>query len=334
VENDPVVAKTYRLNHPEVLLYQCDVRSVSPTEMMEKAALERGQLTVLSVCAPCQPFSRQNRYRLGDTRAPLILETIRFVSVLLPVFVFLENVPGLKECDPILKTLTDGLSDIGYLVEGPKVVDAVNYGVPQFRKRLILLAGRYEKPAFPKPTHLPPEEAAKTGKARWRTVADAFVGLPKLASGEKSEVDPLHRARRHASIVLERLKYIPHNGGSRHELPPHLQLTCHCKGNAIGYNDVYGRMAFDRPSNTLTGGCTNVTKGRFAHPVEDRAITPREAARLQTFPDWYEFFGSYGQVSEQIGNAVPVLLAETFARVFFDLWQDLTRPEAPVAIAC
>lgn len=319
VEFDPVVAETYRLNHPEVALYEQDIRDIDPHQVMKQCRLESGELTVLSVCAPCQPFSRQNRAKRPDPRASLILEALRFIAVMRPEFVFFENVPGLHrgQHKDILERFIVGLEDQGYAVSSPRVVDAVDYGVPQFRKRLILLAAAHgEAPPFPEPTHAPPEVALQTGKMPWQTVRDAFNGLPPLQSGEQDPNDPLHKARRHHPLSLERLRHIPHNGGSRHSLPPHLQLSCHRNGKNVGYHDVYGRMDYQRPSNTLTAGCTNFTKGRFAHPEQDRAITPREAARLQTFPDSYRFCGTYEQISSQIGNAVPVRLAEAFADLF------------------
>ncbi len=323
VEMDHIVAETYRLNHPEVLLYEQDIREVDPCQMLSEIRLMPGDLTVLSVCAPCQPFSRQNRVKRADPRVNLILEALRFVPVMKPRFIFFENVPGLRRGKhrEILERLIAGLRESGYGVSEPRVVDAVDYGVPQFRKRLILLAAAEgEVPPFPEPTHAPPEEAARMGKRPWRSVRDAFEGLPPLRSGEHDPNDPLHKARRHSPLSLERLRHIPHNGGSRHSLPPHLQLNCHKSGKNVGYHDVYGRMDFRKPSNTLTTGCTNFTKGRFAHPEQDRAITPREAARLQTFPDSYRFYGTYGQISSQIGNAVPVLLAEAFSGLFYELW--------------
>jgi len=324
VEYDPVVARTYRLNHPEVILYERDIRTLSPEEMMEQLALGRGELTVLGVCAPCQPFSKQNRFRSSDDRALLVLETVRFVNLLHPLFLFIENVPGLRQSSQVLSELIGGLETLGYKLYSPTVVDAVNYGVPQFRKRLILLGAIIGvELGMPETTHASPEEAERLGKKVWLTVQDAFDGLPSLGSGEQSNTDPLHRARKHSALNLERLRYIPHNGGSRDSLPPALKLTCHKNGKEIGYHDVYGRMDFRRPSNTLTTGCTNFTKGRFAHPTDDRAITPREAARLQTFPDSYQFYGSYEQISAQIGNAVPVKLAEAFADYFHKLWEKM-----------
>lgn len=322
VEFHRVTAQTYRLNHPEVILYEEDIRRISPDTIMNDCKLERGQLTVLSVCAPCQPFSRQNRFRNTDKRASLVLESIRFVEALRPWFLFVENVPGLKQNPDILRKLVGDFEELGYKMSVSTIVDAVDYGVPQFRKRFILLATDLDiELRVPDTTHASSEEAARLGKTEWLTVRDAFVGLQDLNSGEVSETDPLHRARKHTRLSLERLRHIPHNGGSRDSLPIELQLICHKNGRNVGYHDVYGRMDFDRPSNTLTTGCTNFTKGRFAHPTFDRAITPREAARLQTFPDSYEFFGSYEQISAQIGNAVPVRLAEVFARYFYELWK-------------
>ncbi len=320
VEFDRITAQTYRLNHPEVILYEEDIRSVSPATIMKDCKLVSGQLTVLGVCAPCQPFSRQNRFRNGDERASLVLEAVRFVERLRPQFLFVENVPGLGQNPDILDTFIGNLKELGYKTSVPTIVDAVNYGVPQFRKRFILLGTIFDiELRIPEPTHASPEEAARLGKEKWLTVQDAFVGLQDLNSGEMSETDPLHRARKHTPLSLERLRHIPHNGGSRDSLPMELQLACHKNGRNIGYHDVYGRMDFNKPSNTLTTGCTNFTKGRFAHPTSDRAITLREAARLQTFPDSYQFYGNYEQISTQIGNAVPIKLAEVFACYFYEL---------------
>ncbi|MCB9138934.1 MAG: DNA cytosine methyltransferase [Caldilineaceae bacterium] len=321
VEWDSITAETYRKNHSEVMMYEDDIRNIQPKEMLKRCGLHQGELTVLSVCAPCQPFSRQNRLPKEDSRTKLVLETLRFVAVLRPKYILMENVPGLnkgknkKILNKLIKVLHDNLN---YNVLDPYIVDAVNYGVPQFRKRLILLCSREDIPlSIPETTHASPKEK-QNGKGNWLTVKDAFQGIHKLASGWKSRTDPMHQARNHTSLNLERLKHIPKNGGSRHSLPDHLQLACHKKGGT-GYNDVYGRMDFRKPANTLTTGCTNFTKGRYAHPTANRAITPREAARLQTFPDFYKFEGSYDHISVQIGNAVPVGLAETFAKYFCEL---------------
>lgn len=315
VEIDPVIAQTYKQNHPEVILFEDDIRNVEPSKIMRQLNIKENELTVLSACAPCQPFSRQNKTTKEDDRTKLILEVLRFVAAFRPKFLIMENVPGLNKgknkvvLDGFIKALRE---EHHYNVLDPVIVDAVNYGVPQFRKRLILLCSRDDLTlTIPDITHVSPIETENNGKENWKTVQDAFIGITKLASGQKSKSDSLHQSRKHKTLNLERLSYIPKNGGSRKDLPEHLQLACHKKN--VGFNDVYGRMNFGEPANTLTTGCTNFTKGRYAHPTANRAITPREASRLQTFPDNYKFCGTYDKISLQIGNAVPVLLAEVFA---------------------
>lgn len=140
--------------------------------------------------------------------------------------------------------------------------------------------------------------------------------LETLSSGENSHLDPYHFARKHTQIALKRMQYIPQNGGDRFSLPPELILPCH-KGKK-GYPDVYGRMYWDDVAPTLTTGCTDVTRGRFMHPADNRAITLREAARLQTFPDSFIFAGNSGSIAQQIGNAVPVQLAYVMGKTAFD----------------
>lgn len=315
VEWDSTIAATYRKNHPNVILFENDIREVNPSEIMTQLHLHQGDLSVLSACAPCQPFSRQNKSKKEDSRTELILEVLPFVDVFKPSYVIMENVPGLnkgKNRIIVDQLITSLRNDFHYCVSGPFVVDAVNYGVPQFRKRLVILCSREGiQMVPPPPTHASPKEVARTGKEKWQTVGDAFQGIHRLASGQRSKSDPMHKARKHNSLNIERLRHIPKNGGSRKDLPERLQLACH--KDTVGFNDVYGRMDFRKPSNTLTTGCTNITKGRYAHPTANRAITLREAARLQTFPDTYKFVGTFDQVSTQIGNAVPIKLAEVLA---------------------
>ena len=321
VEFNSSAAATYRANHPEVHLYEKDIREIHPLQILADCDLKPGELTVLSVCAPCQPFSRQNKSNKKDSRTKLVLQMIRFVKYLKPKLIFMENVSGLakgrnsKILNSLIVTLRDGL---GYYLAEPTILDAVNYGVPQHRERLFLIGSRERIPlGLPKQSHFPPKEANDIGKPQWVTVGDAFKDITRLSSGQQSSKDVLHRSRKHTALNIERLKHIPKNGGSRKSLPEQLQLECH--KNGTGFNDVYGRLYIDRPSNTLTTGCTNFTKGRFAHPTANRAITPREAARLQTFPDSYIFKGTYDQISTQIGNAVPVKFAEAFADYFLTL---------------
>ena len=307
VDNDPVACSTYRKNHPTVRLYQADIRKISPRKI-RNTLLDSRDLDLLVVCAPCQPFSSQGRKSKRDKRSALILSTVRFARVLKPSLIFFENVRGLANprFDHILNHLWHDLKEIGYYMGNPEVVDAADYGVPQRRQRWVALAQRNSfPPQLPEPV---------TPDGERNTVRQAIGTLKRLNSGGSDPSDSLHFARNHQTIALERLSCIPSDGGSRFSLPDNLVLPCH-KGYS-GHPDVYGRMLWDDVAPTLTTGCTDITRGRFAHPVDDRAITLREAARLQTFEDNYEFVGTSGQIATQIGNAVPVKLIEEFSSTF------------------
>ena len=211
-----------------------------------------------------------------------------------------------------MDTLKGGLEKLGYVLTSPVVVDAADYEVPQRRARCIIVASQKKVDPFILPPPVTPNGNRKTVR---QTIAD----LPEAPIGENFE-DPLHFSRKHSSKALERLRHISHDGGSRNELPASLVLACHKKledaGEPKHYCDVYGTMRWDSVSPTLTTGCTDITKGRYAHPCKDRAITLREAALLQTFPLTYKFSGTPGEVAMQIGNAVPVNLVKNLAGAF------------------
>lgn len=301
VDNDPIACKTYRKNHPTVRLYEKDIRRVSPT-VIRKELLNDEDLDLLVVCAPCQPFSSQGEKNTADSRARLILSAVRFAAVLKPKLILFENVPGLAtpRFSKLLSELRRKLQKLDYHVGDPEMADAADYGVPQRRQRCILLAKRSaEPPGLPLPT---------TPVGKRKSVRSAIGDLPGLRAGTKAADDPLHFSRKHHPLTLKRLSHIPKNGGSRFSLPENLVLDCH-KGYG-GHPDVYGRMSWDDVAPTLTTGCTDVTRGRFAHPRANRAITLREAARIQTFADDYHFEGNSSEIATQIGNAVPVKLIE------------------------
>ena len=306
VDNDPGACATYRLNHPRVRLYEIDIRELDPTVIL-RDCLKDVPLDLAVICAPCQPFSSQNRKRGGDARSRLLIEGARFVSVLKPKVVFVENVPGLAStanADLLAEFQEACGSD--YIFGEPECVDAADYGVPQRRVRcLVMAARRQHAPQLPQPT---------TPVGKRRTVRDAIGTLRPLAAGEVDPQDPIHAARAHRPITIKRLQAIPKDGGSRSNLPKHLILNCH--KDHRGHPDVYGRMKWDAVAPTLTTGCTDVTRGRFAHPDEDRAITPREASLLQTFRAGYKFAGSPTIVSEQIGNALPFALLRALTSAF------------------
>lgn len=315
VEINPVASETYHQNHPNVHLLVEDVRHVKASYFFNQFDIKKGELDLLAGCSPCQGFSRLRKGESADNdpRNKLVFEFLRLVRGLLPKTIFMENVPGLINTERGLKIFTPvkkELEKLGYTIDYD-IIDTANYGIPQFRRRFVLLGSRYKKsPIFlPKPTHANPNKIKATNRLLpWKTVRQTFNNLPALQNGERNALFPLHQCSRNGDINLQRIRAIPHDGGSRNALPPNLVLPCHLK-YPNGYRDVYGRMSWNRPSPTITGGCTNITKGRFIHPSEDRGISLLEAALLQTFDPDYQFSGNFGQIALQIGNAVPVELA-------------------------
>lgn len=302
---------TYRANHPEVRLVERDIREVSPCEF---ADLVPKKLDLLAICAPCQPFSTQNRHKSkDDTRNDLLYTAIPFIETFTPSLVFIENVPGLQSSD-VFTFFTTWLHKIaGYAVSEPIKLNAADHGVPQRRARMILVAAK----------GVPLEDAVRIAQAEKKFVRDAIGDLPPPSVGRtEANPDPLHFARKHTPLNIVRLQHIPKDGGGRESLPDHLQLACHKRKKSSSFSDTYGRMRWGDVAPTLTTGCTDITRGRFAHPEQHRAITLREAARLQSFPDHYVFKGNASEIATQIGNAVPPQMMHCIAQ---SLKKALTR---------
>jgi DNA (cytosine-5)-methyltransferase 1 len=289
-----------------------DVRSVDGPGLLRSAGLATGECTVLFGCPPCQSYTVLRRAsRLTDldaVRETLPDEYLRLVEEVRPSFVAFENVPGMRDGRGRSQfgRLEASLKALGYTTSSD-VIDVADFGVPQRRRRLVLLGGRGVAVTMPTPTHA---AQARNGLAGHRTVRDAIGTLAELGSGESDPSDAYHRARSHSDIALKRLQAIP-EGGGRLDLPNDLQLDCH--RDHKGHYDVYGRMRWDEPAPTITSGCTNITRGRFAHPSQDRAITLREAMLLQGFPPETQLHGTNDQMAQQIGNAVPPPVAEAIA---------------------
>lgn len=309
IEVNPLAAETYRLNHPDVTLFEDDIKRVSAERVLESLAIVPGELDLLAGCPPCQGFSSIRTHRQGtrgDDRNDLLFELVRFVDGLRPRVLMMENVPGLA-ADGRLAKLVNRLRRRGYRVSW-EVLDAADYGVPQRRRRLLLLASRGERlrPAPP------------TGARR--TVGDTLRSMPM--PGESG--DPLHDLAEHRSERVRAIfRQIPQDGGSRISLGPDLELPCHVR--AQGFFDVYGRMAWSDVAPTITGGCVNPSKGRFLHPEQDRAITLREAALLQSFPRTYQISlrrGKYA-AAELIGNALPPAFVQQQAAVVHSYLQSV-----------
>jgi DNA (cytosine-5)-methyltransferase 1 len=284
--------EAYRANHPDTRVWRRDIRRLAPVDILRELGLRPGELDLLAGCPPCQGFSTLRTHNrsshVNDSRNGLVAQFARFCEVLRPRGLLMENVPGL-ESDRRFRLLMNRLERLGYqLTYG--VLDAADYGVPQRRRRFVLLGLLGEQVEFASPTATPVR------------VRDAIGDLPQPTSSD----DPLHNYREARSReILELIRDIPSDGGSRRDLGPERQLACHKRVD--GWNDVYGRMAWDAPAPTITSGCINPSKGRFLHPEEDRAITLREAALLQSFPHDYEFPLTEGRykAADLIGNALP-----------------------------
>lgn len=297
VEIEDIPHKTYQLNHPQVINYKRDIRTIGVAELRKKLKLQVGDLDLLAGCPPCQGFStlrtRNKTLSIHDDRNDLLFEFLRLIEGLLPKAIMMENVPALSKDERMDKFLKR-LSTLGYKVgrRSVRIEDAADYGVPQRRKRMILLASRFGQISSPE-------------KSNQLTVRYCLEGASLAPVGEAG--DPLHdHIPKRAMNVQAIIKSIPADGGSRHSLPKHLVLECHKKANS-GFRDVYGRMWWDRPAPTMTSGCGNPSKGRYLHPEQDRAISLREAAIFQTFPVDYKFdlSGGRGAVALMIGNALP-----------------------------
>lgn len=301
VELDPLACDTYADNHPDVRLWRRDIRRISGDEILTELGVEPGELDLVAGCPPCQGFSTirtlNGRRAVAEPRNDLIGEYGRIVEALRPKAVLMENVPGLAR-DERFSTLIDLLEGLGYPARGSwRVLNASDFGIPQNRRRLVLVAAGGMKLKQAEPCAGPV-----------RTVRDAIGHLPAAGhSGDQLHDLPEGRSQR----IIDLIRSVPKDGGSRTDLAT--QLKCHTDFD--GFRDVYGRMRWDRPAPTITGGCHNPSKGRFLHPDQDRAITLREAALLQGFPPDYIFRLDRGKLAAalMIGNALPPRFVEAHA---------------------
>lgn len=292
VEKNPLAVESYRMNFHDVTVFERDIQTVRPAELMRLASMKPGDLSLLAACPPCQGFSSirtlNGSRQVEDYRNGLLKRVIAFVRVLRPLTVMIENVPGL-EPETTFAHFVSTLKLLGFYSRH-MVADASRYGVPQRRRRLLLLSSRLGRPPLEHPD------------SNHRTVRDTLRGLPKPGKSG----DPLHdHGESRTDRVAALIRRIPMDGGSRSDLGEENQLLCHTKTD--GFRDIYGRMAWDRVAPTITCGCISPSKGRFLHPEQHRAITLREAALLQSFPKTFKISLKRGKhaAAEMIGNALP-----------------------------
>lgn len=313
IDNDADSQTTFRYNFPDTFLHCCRIESLAVGDIQHLIKRCEGHPILFSVSAPCQPFTSQKTHKhLNDPRVNLLDEFIRFAEFYLPDCIFLENVPGLQSVssgDTPFNRLITMLNNKGYRFKYD-IIKSLDYGVPQTRKRLVLIGSRHGHIDFPAKTH-----GSGTDHEEYSTVIEWIGDLPPIKAGEIDSNDSNHIAAALSPINLLRIENTPINGGGRKDWPGEFKLKCHSNGYK-GHSDVYGRMIWESPASCLTTRCISLSNGRFGHPEQNRAISVREAARLQTFPKSFLFFGGISSMARQIGNAVPPLLAQRFGQAF------------------
>jgi DNA (cytosine-5)-methyltransferase 1 len=297
-----VSAATYSRNFGTKTVCE-DILKIAENEKSIKTYLEAigfdaNKPTVVIGCAPCQGFSSHRKKHWDsedDERNNLVIAFSRIIAQISPDAFLMENVPEFlsQRYWRYFSKARESFYAAGYTVK-QNIYNAAEFGVPQERFRSIIVGMRKN--------FLLPESYLNS--ENYRTVRDAIGDLPKLVAGEKDPSDQLHRAVSHKKSTIDVIKKVPHDGGN---LPDGEGPKCLTRVN--GFYDVYGRLSWDRPAITITHYARNPASGRYTHPVQDRGLTAREAARLQSFPDGFQFEGKSDDIYRQIGEAVPPLLS-------------------------
>jgi len=308
VDNDPRLKATYEHNNRPSQFICEDIKSVNIIYLLKKLGANARCPLLYTACTPCQPFSSLNRSKKRDMRESLLLQFGKLVLSHPPDYILVENVPGingnmnaLSQSRNIMSVFQKQLKEAGFDYIVSKLINAADYGVPQERKRFILVASRHGEMKLPRQTTKLNPLTVREAISRFLKPKSATGNFPKLPNHNYRPLQPHH---------LQIIRAVPQDGGSRRDVKnTSLLLKCH-QGRPYHHRDVFGRMYWDRPAPTLTARCTDVYCGRFTHPTANRGITLREAAAIQTFADDYEFFGTFHHCAKQIGNAVPVELAQ------------------------
>ncbi len=320
---DPACRFPYEANNSATFV-QRDVSELTGDEI--RVSFGEEKLTLLAGCAPCQPFStyaRKGRSKKGALDWQLVSKFGRLVAEVQPDLVTMENVSQLAD-HSVFNEFIGQLS--GYSVRW-SIVECANYGVPQSRRQLVLLASRLGGSGLEMPS----------AQKDLRTVRDTISDLPEIKAGEQHPNDPLHVASSLSPLNLKRIKAsVP--GGTWRDWDSALRARCHNKDTGATYPSVYGRMEWDKIAPTITTQSFGYGNGRFGHPEQDRAISLRESAMLQTFPRDYKFTSqservTFSKLGRLIGNAVPVTIGEVIAQVLLDHVQ-ISRQDVSLREGC
>ena len=308
---ETIKANTKYFSHPA---QAADIADMLNGRLLKKCNLKRGELFLLAGGPPCQGFSVQRRGSDIDERNNLVLKYGKLIEELYPMYFVMENVSGIagKRGKTILAQLIEDVETIGYYVH-VDLLDAQDYGVPQRRKRYIIVGERKDMGkhySYPKPV------------GEKHTVRETIGDLPAPPEDGSDHPDiPLHRRDRLSELNLARIRAVK-EGQGRDDLPEDLLADCHkVDSSVIGFRSVYGRMAWDDVAPTITARFDSFTRGKFGHPVQDRSISLREGALLQTFPKDFIFTGNKVDIARQIGNAVPPILAEQIGKSIVDCYK-------------
>jgi DNA (cytosine-5)-methyltransferase 1 len=326
IDIDPKFKDTYEMNNSGALFLNKDVSNFNPSDLQPLLDITQNDDDLIFVgCSPCQYFSNLKSDKSKSKSGRLLLEDFKeFVLYYKPGFVFIENVPGLetKKGSPLHKFKAT-LKKEGYVFE-QKVLNAKDFDVPQKRRRFILIASRVlTKIELPKVTK----------KNKIVTVKDAignYTKFPKVSDGSKDMTDFQHSVAKLSDLNLRRVKKTPKNGGSRKAWEKDNELQLECYKTHDGHYDVYGRLFWNKPSPTITTRFIYTSTGRYSHPEQNRALSLREGATLQSFPLTYKFHStSPGIIATMIGNAVPPKLAEAIGKSILNQWNKwrLLKPE-------
>lgn len=301
-----ISAQTYSHNYGTCEINQDIVKLAYEDGLLEdlliKVGYDKSKPTILIGCAPCQGFSSHRKKHWNeedDIRNSLILAFAQIVEKINPEVIIMENVPEFlsKRYWNYFSAAKAHFEKCGYIVK-QNIYNAAMFGVPQERFRSIVIGMKKE---FLMPIgYFKPED--------YKTVRDAIGKLPKVKAGEACLSDPMHKSASHKASTINVIKQVPHDGGNRP-----VGVGPACLDKTKGFSDVYGRLFWDRPAITITHYARNPASGRYTHPEQDRGLTAREAAILQSFPNGFEFTGKFDDIYRQIGEAVPPLLAAAVA---------------------